>query len=105
ASCQIAIVAPSDVPLWKVIVGPRADKLTGPARVRFFFGPRFERTSFAHPVACARACRALLWSGFESSTEGEQWLGQPRPSLRSASGWKLTAICRRIFDSAPWRGP
>src|SRR5262249_61641560 len=28
---------------------PRADKLTGPARVRFFFGPRFERTSFAHP--------------------------------------------------------
>jgi len=26
-SSQIAIVAPSAVPLWKVIVGPRADKL------------------------------------------------------------------------------
>src|SRR5262249_50255545 len=28
---------PAEVPLWKVMVGPRADKLkTGPARVRFF---------------------------------------------------------------------
>src|SRR5262249_14150620 len=35
-SSQIAIVASSAVPLWKVIVGPRADELqTGPARVRF----------------------------------------------------------------------
>ena len=36
-SSQIAVVKPSAVPLWKVIVGLRADKLqTGPARVRFF---------------------------------------------------------------------
>src|SRR5262249_61391881 len=28
---------PAEVPLWKVMVGPRADKLkTGPARARFF---------------------------------------------------------------------
>jgi len=38
SSSQIAIVEPSAVPLWKVIVGPRADELQpGPARVRFFF--------------------------------------------------------------------
>jgi len=37
-SSQIAIVKLSAVPLWKVIVGPRADELqTGPARVRFSF--------------------------------------------------------------------
>ena len=37
-SSQIAIVKLSAVPLWKVIVGPRADELqAGPARVRFSF--------------------------------------------------------------------
>jgi len=39
-SSQIAIVAPSAVPLWKVIVGPRADKLQpDPQGSGFSLGP------------------------------------------------------------------
>jgi len=37
---RLQLPKPSAVPLWKVIVGPRADELQpGPARVRFLFAP------------------------------------------------------------------
>jgi hypothetical protein len=69
-SSQIAIVKLSAVPLWKVIVGPRADELqTGPARVRFSFSPAGEGLEFLFrdpqgsgflfhilPMALADAC-------------------------------------------------
>src|SRR4051812_23373001 len=51
-SSQIAIELPVAVPLWKVKVGPRADKLTtGPARVRFFLASFLRRSDCQHVTA------------------------------------------------------
>src|SRR6266480_207096 len=95
-SSQIAIVAPSAVPLWKVIVGPRADELQpDPQGSGFSLGP-----PTAH--ACAAAGSVLLcYTG--KREEGDQWPGQPRPSLRSASAWRSTAICRPSSEPAHLR--
>src|SRR5262245_3090177 len=83
-SSQIAIVAPSAVPLWKVIVGPRADKLTtGPARVRFFLGV-FVRQKGAAPLACRECLRAspsrsTLFPRFEPLGKATNGLDNPDP--------------------------
>jgi len=84
-SSQIAIVAPSAVPLWKVIVGPRADELHRTRK-----GPVFRCGPYR---ACLHGSllRLIL---FVWETRGNRWPGQPRPSLRSASAWRSTGICR-----------
>src|SRR6266487_6028770 len=77
-SSQIAIVAPSAVPLWKVIVGPRADELqTGPARVRFSLCAALRRHLCSLPRAFGGACAAaapdLLLLLFRNAREDDQW--------------------------------
>src|ERR1700694_5499858 len=70
ASSQIAIVKLSAVPLWKVIVGPRADELqTGPARVRFSFSrPGGRRGRWIAPAPWAVAPTCSLRSRVQSPT-------------------------------------
>src|SRR5262245_58321746 len=84
-SSQIAVVTPSAVPLWKVIVGPRADELqTGPARVRFsFLGTRARVAPCGASAAqgCLRASPARLILGWFTRTLGKRQMAWTTPTL------------------------
>src|SRR5262245_38310453 len=61
-SSQIAIVKPSAVPLWKVIVGPRADKLKpDPQGSGFLFADRATGTRPKGRRGVAQPRRSGLW--------------------------------------------
>jgi coenzyme PQQ precursor peptide PqqA len=68
-SSQIAIVKPSAVPLWKVIVGPRADKLKPDPQGSGFLlhreraGERPNPWDLVSPVGITRALRWRLRDG------------------------------------------
>jgi hypothetical protein len=64
---QMVVAALADVPLWKVIAGPRRQTETGPAKVRFSFGASgfpaaFARYASSRPVisACQGATRRSI---------------------------------------------
>src|SRR5262249_35913528 len=49
--------------------------------------------------ACVAACRDLSWVLSTGNVkEDDEWPGQPRPSLRSASAWRSTGICQPSSD-------
>src|SRR5215831_19836151 len=50
--------------------------------------------------ACVAARHDLPLLALEKAKEDDQWPGQPRPSLRSASGLRSTGTCRLSSDPA-----